>query len=150
MLSKDEIILRSHLLNQLIDMNRPVSKNEITFAGKHSSFNMAATLQKLIDKGIVVATKEGAIIGVYPVSTRPTPHNIRLNDGRSFYAMCAIDALGMVYEFNQDLSISSSCKRCDKKIVITVNQRTLLTITPATTHVLHVDIEKYKDWAADC
>jgi len=150
MLSKPEIILRSRMLDKLIDLNRPLDLREISLDARDSNFDVASTLKTLTDKGLVASRKDGAITGVYPVSALPTPHKVQLKDGRALYSMCAIDALGMIYEFDQDVSISSSCKRCGKEISINSERAIVKRIDPPTTHAVHVDIEKYKNWAADC
>lgn len=64
--------------------------------------------------------------------------------------MCAIDSLGMTYEVNQDLTIFSSCGHCEKDIAIEAQAGKISAVTPLTTHVLHVDIGHYKNWAATC
>ncbi len=130
-------------------MHRPIYIDEITIEG-NLNLDIPTTLKKLKDKGLVAHHEDGAIIGVYPVSALRTRHKIQLADGRNFYAMCAIDALGAAYEFNQDLSVSSSCKRCDKNISMEAVNGDFLAVNPPTIHALHVDIEKYKDWAAAC
>jgi hypothetical protein len=39
----------------------------------------------------------GNVAVAYPFSARPTRHRVRLGDGRSYWACCAIDALGIPY-----------------------------------------------------
>lgn len=149
MLSEHEIILRTHLLEKLIDLNRPLYPNEI--ASKDcSSLNVASILKKLREKGLLASQEDGAITGVYPLSALPTRHTVQLQNGRSVYAMCAIDALGMAYEFGQDISIASSCRRCGTKISLTSENGDFTKIQPPTAHALHVDIGHYKNWAAEC
>ena len=68
----------------------------------------AEILQSLIDKQIVVE-EAGGVAFAYPVSAWPTDHEVSLADGRRFYAMCAVDALGSAFNFGQDASIVSRC-----------------------------------------
>lgn len=44
---------------------------------------------------------------IYPVSALPTNHRVTLADGRTFTAMCAIDAIGAAFTFHQDTEVSS-------------------------------------------
>jgi len=139
-----EKTLRAILLNKIIDVNRPIFPDEIEDNNKGSIIN------SLSEKGLVVFREDGAITGVYPVSALPTRHKVQLKDGRTFYAMCAIDSLGIAYEFDQNLSISSSCRKCDTPISVEINSGKISQLTPSTTYALHVNIEKYKDWASTC
>ena len=57
----------------------------------------------------VLKAKDGMVIDeeqnvnfIYPVSALPTNHHVTLADGRSFTAMCAIDAIGAAFTFHQD------------------------------------------------
>jgi hypothetical protein len=150
MLKKDETILRSHLLDQLIEIKRPFFPGEFSGEGVSSDLDVPAVLKGLSQKGLIASREDGAITGLYPVSALPTLHKVQIKDGRSFFAMCAIDALGASYELSQDVAISSSCKHCGKKISIEVSKGKLAAIDPPTIHALHVDIEKYKDWAKSC
>ena len=138
---------RSYLLDKLIELNRPIYPKEIALS---ENFDFLESLKELEEKCLIVLKDDGAIIGLYPVSALKTPHKVRLEDGRSFYSMCAIDALGCVYEFNQDISISSSCKRCDTLISIESKDKIFVSVSPLTAYAMHVDIEKYKNWAATC
>jgi len=87
---------------------------------------------------------------LYPVSATLTRHKVQLKDGRYFYAMCAIDSLGIAYEFDQDLSISSSCRKCDTSISVEISAGKISQLTPSTTYATHMRLEKYKDWALSC
>ncbi len=139
-----EKTLRAVLLTKIIDVNRPIFLDEIEDKDKKSIIN------SLSQKGLVVFREDGAITGVYPVSSLPTQHKVQFKDGRIFYAMCAIDSLGTAYEFDQDLSISSSCRKCDTPISVEINSGRISQLTPSTTYILHVNIEKYKNWASTC
>jgi len=150
MLNDCERRVRTALLGKLIDAKQPLSPEttglEEDFPGK----DVVESLMSLSDKGLLVLGRDGTITGLYPVSALPTPHRVYLCDGRSFYAMCAIDALGCVYEFDQSVAIVSSCQGCGKKIAIEAENGRFLSIKPSTTHALHVDITRYKNWATSC
>lgn len=144
MLNDREKIFRTVLLSKIIDANRPVFPDEIEDKDTRS------IMSSLAGKGLVVSREDGAITGAYPVSALPTHHKVQLKDGRSFFAMCAIDSLGAAYEFNQDVSISSSCRKCNLPIDLEISNGVISLANPSTTHALHVDIGKYKDWASTC
>ncbi len=49
----------------------------------------------LIDADLIQAYEDGRLAVAYPFSVQPTRHRVTLSDGRSYHAMCAIDALGI-------------------------------------------------------
>jgi len=142
-LTDGERVFRKLLLDRLIAARRPLALRELT-AGAET---LAAALQT---KGLLVKDDHGAIAGVYPVSARPTSHWVHLADGRSFYAMCAIDALGGAFEFDRDATIISSCSHCRTQLTVTMEQGRIVAADPPEIHVLHVDLAHYADWAASC
>ena len=144
MMNSREAILRSVLLNTVIKGSRPFFPDETE--GKHEK----SIIESLSAKGLITFREDGAIVGVYPVSVLPTRHKVQLQDGRSFYAMCAIDSLGISYEFDQDSLISSSCRKCDLPISMEIRSGRISQINPSTTYASHVSIEKYEDWASTC
>ncbi|MBR9690222.1 hypothetical protein GOV08_00905 [Candidatus Woesearchaeota archaeon] len=143
-MNEREKIVRAALFDKIIEANRPVFPDEIEEKDKKS------IIKTLAEKDLVVFREDGAITGAYPVSALPTRHKVQLKDGRSFYAMCAIDSLGIAYDFDQDILISSSCRKCDTPVSIEIKGGRISQLTPSTTYALHVDIRKYKDWASTC
>lgn len=150
MLTDDEKILRSSVLAKIVALQRPVTPSDMRMDSESMDIDVQATVAALLEKGLIVLGGSGEITGAYPVSALPTGHNVTLKDGRSLYAMCAIDSLGIVHEFNQDATVSSSCKYCGEKIVVEMRDGKISEVTPATAHAIHVDIQKYKNWAASC
>jgi hypothetical protein len=150
MMNSGEETLRSALIKKIMEVRRPVLPAEIPQEWITPDLPLSTTMQNLADKGLLVFNDKGAISGVYPVSALMTRHTVRLQDGRSLHAMCAIDSLGTAFEFGQDLTITSSCRQCDTNITMHLENGKLTAAHPATTHALHVDIQKYKDWAASC
>ena len=144
MMNSRETKLRAALLDKIIDADGPFFPDEIKNNDKKS------IIESLSEKGLITFREDGAIVGIYPVSALPTRHKIQLYDGRLLYAMCAIDSLGIAYEFDQDLTISSSCRKCDLPISVEIHGGRIFQLTPSTTYALHVSIEKYKDWASTC
>ena len=79
---------------------------------------VAALLDRLVSRDLVVrASDSDAIIGAYPLTTRPTEHRVRLGN-RVVHAMCAIDALGAGAMFGADVAIESRCRACGAAIRI--------------------------------
>jgi len=101
-------------------------------------------------KGLLVRNGGGEIAFVYPVSALPTSHLVRLADGRAFYAMCAIDALGSAFEFAQDATVTSTCSHCRQLLTVSLAGGRLQGADPPTIRLQHVDLDRYRDWAANC
>ena len=61
------------------------------------------------------------LIGAYPVSPTKTSFEVTIDNIGTNYCMCAIDALGIAYTFNEKATIHSQDKSTGDKIVITVD-----------------------------
>jgi Alkylmercury lyase len=57
----------------------------------------ASAVAALIQADLVRVDGGGRVAVAYPFSAQPTRHRVTLRDGRSYHAMCAIDALGIPY-----------------------------------------------------
>ncbi len=78
------------------------------------------------------------IIAAYPFSAKPTPHVVTLPDGRSLFALCAVDALGIPLLLDTDATIISVCAHCKKGIVVEVRNGQVQTHAPETTRVWYI------------
>ena len=84
---------------------------------------VAALLDRLVSRDLVVRARDSdAIVGAYPLTTRPTEHRVRLG-GRVVHAMCAVDALGTGAMFGADPAIESRCRACGAPIRILTRGR---------------------------
>lgn len=93
---------------------------------------------------------DGNIGYIYPVSGFPTHHRVKRADGKEFYAMCAVDALGTYKTFYQNIEIESICSETGEKIQVVIEEGEIVKYSPENIHVLHVDLDKFKNWAANC
>jgi hypothetical protein len=64
-------------------------------------------LTALHEHDYVRIDKHGKIIAAYPFSIRPTRHRVKLKNGVTVFAMCAIDTLGIPPMVNSDATICS-------------------------------------------
>lgn len=68
----------------------------------------------------------------YPFSTVPTNHLIRFKgERRTLYAQCAVDALGIPFMFQQDVSIQSTCEYCAAPLFMDVSDGVIVQRHPA-------------------
>lgn len=55
----------------------------------------------LMEADLIQADGDGRLAVAYPFSAQPTRHRVTLHDERGYYAMCAIDALGIPYMLDE-------------------------------------------------
>jgi len=152
MLDRQQNVVRTLLLDALIGSRNPLPfvPERVEHICSGFSFGVEDILGQLEEKGVIVRDENKAVVAVYPVSALPTRHRVQLADGRTLYAMCAIDAIGAAFTTNQDATVESSCLHCDTSIRLRLVSGRLQEVEPGSVHVLHVDLRKYRNWAADC
>lgn len=143
-ISKEMQEARLELIDRVIETGLPINKDEaIKICGGES------LLKKLLEKEIITANGED-IAFLYPVSALETNHRVKLDDGREFYSMCAIDALGAYSLFHKDAEINSICSNTGSKIYIKIKDNKIFEHYPNDINVIHVDLNKNKNWASTC
>ncbi|MBE2894691.1 organomercurial lyase [Spirabiliibacterium falconis] len=138
-LTTQENRLRNDIMQCLLNNQQP-----------HFTPHQHAILEQLIAKN-VVAVREKQLSAVYPISATPTNKRVFLADGRAAWAMCAIDALGFHYAFNQPIRIESHCEHCHDKIVLTLDKGKVHVEQGGNDiYVLHTNLDKYANWSCSC
>lgn len=141
LLSDQERQARLLLMDEIIMKGSPVKSTELL------DIDIICDLDS---KGVIVRDEDGSISVVYPVSALPTPHKVKLKDGRSFYAICAVDSLGSAFAFEQNIVVSSSCSYCQKSVSVTVENGEISTSDPVNIYVTHTDLVGEVNWAGNC
>jgi len=110
---------------------------EIEIAGKlgMTAQVVGEALNELAQFDLLTLNDHGVIISAYPFSHVPTSHKVTLEDGRSVWALCAVDALGVSSMLKAPVTVTSTCFHCDAPIGITVNDARLIAKTPAGIYV---------------
>lgn len=91
---------------------------------------LRASLRDLDERDLIVVDEgRDAITGAYPFTDRETDHCVTV-DGRSVYAMCAVDALGAPAMVGWDAVIESRCRACDTQIRVGIRDEGV-TLTPS-------------------
>ena len=143
-ISKEMQEARLRLIDRVIETGLPINKSEaMKICGSESLY------KELLEKEIITANGE-EIAFLYPVSAQETNHRIKLSDGREFFSMCAIDALGAYSLFHKDAEINSVCSNTGEKIYIKIKDKEIFKRYPNDIHVIHVDLNKNKNWASTC
>ena len=146
---KCEDILWNTIIDEHVPFSMDSNKVKAAKAMGCSIDRIDALYENLLDKN-VIAVELGYINFIYPVSGLATNHNIRLEDGREFSAMCAIDGIGTNFTFKQDIVLNSICSSCGEKIFIDIRDGKIFDYYPKDMHILHVDLNKNRNWSGDC
>lgn len=149
-LTATERLARNSVMEQIIDKGRPITAADLKQVEALRGLDVLEQLTKLTKKRTIVLNPEGFITFSYPVSALPTKHKVTLEDGRTFHAMCALDALGAAFTFHQDVVVDSECSKCRETVRIVISDKKITDLQPANTHVLHVDLNKYDNWSGSC
>ncbi|SFB44015.1 Alkylmercury lyase [Clostridium frigidicarnis] len=107
-------------------------------------------LVKSIEEKEGLWQEDGFIKFVYPVSSIETNHRVRIEDGREFFAMCAIDAMGSHFTFDKNIKINSKCSECGQEIFVEINNGEVVECQPSSLNILHVNTEKFTEMAKTC
>lgn len=92
-------------------------------------------LHRLAAVDLVALDGEGGLVGVFPLSVGPSRHVVRLADGRTLHAMCAVDALGVPAMLGLPAVVTSTDPTTGTTITISVSDRGVLA-DPVGTAVL--------------
>jgi len=149
-LTASEQLVRDRVMEQIIEQGGPLTAADLQHLAALRSLDVAEQLAALREKRTIVVNQEGFITFSYPVSALPTSHRVTLADGRSFYAMCAVDAMGSAFTFRQDIRVDSQCSYCRQPVHLETGNQRIIELQPAATHVLHVDLNRYDNWSGSC
>lgn len=146
--------IRLEIMNMIIEKESVISLSEISNdlvnrLNLEESY-IKETLEHFVENNIMVVDDNNYVNFIYPVSAYETMHKVRLEDGRKLNAMCAIDALGVGVTFNQDIEIDSICNVTLKKINIKIKDNKIDYINNDSLCILHINLEKHENWAANC
>ncbi len=144
-LSREENTVRKFILTQPPILGRIPTTEEIKKEFRKKEVDLL--LEKL-DRLDVIHLENKTIVAAYPFSGAETSHKVSLKGKkyRAVYAMCAIDALGISFMFDTDVSIESSCFYCGDRIEIDGRDGEIIFLNPEST-VVWCDRE-YGDCAA--
>lgn len=147
-LSASEDQLRMKIINRIIDRGSPLPVAELLKDGPEET---ALIFLRLQEKQVLVLDENTEVIQfVYPLSALPTPHRVTLEDGRSFFSMCAIDSIGAAFTLNQNTSVASQCCACGAPVSLSVRNGQLMGVQPDSLHMIHVDLNNSDNWASSC
>jgi hypothetical protein len=133
-LSVDENRVLKFILNQSPVLGRipHIDETKKEFSQIQND-KMDAILNKLDQVDAIHLDNDGTkIVAAYPFSGSETSHLVSLKRKgfKRVYTMCAIDALGMSFMFNCDVSIESLCNHCRERIEIEIKDNEIIILNP--------------------
>ena len=146
--------VRLSVMNFIVDEGRPFNLD----TDKEVILNaLSMSEQEFMDCVSVLRAKDGMVVSdandvnfIYPVSALPTNHRVTLADGRSFTAMCAIDAMGAAFTFHQDTEVHSVSAVSGEPVFVKIVNEEVVEYSPKTLHALTFPADKVSDWAGSC
>lgn len=158
-LADEEAALRQALLQRLASFSMPSlpageTPPPVTWAEAGAALcwppaRAAAVGAALVAKKMAGEDAAGRVRYAYPVSATPTAHRVTLADGRTLYAMCAIDSLGCFFAFSQPVQVDARCHICGDPVQVVVSGPAQVDSHPAGACATHVDLNQYDDWAGN-
>ena len=113
------------------------------------AFNLEADKSLVLD-ALSMTDEEQNVNFIYPVSALPTNHHVTLADGRSFTAMCAIDAIGAAFTFHQDTEVHSVSAVSGEPVFVKIVNGEVADYAPKTLHALTFPLGQLSNWAGSC
>jgi hypothetical protein len=124
---------RRALLELILTTGRDPGLKALASRLNVSESEAAKLLSALERKGFLVRDqRSNRIKAAYPLSTRPTQHQVMLKDtGQRRYALCAIDALGVAPLFGGAVIANAKCPHCGRSIRVHVEDNQIMAVKPA-------------------
>jgi len=121
-LKPEEIEVLRSIFRIVLKLGRSPTIEELQSSLQRSDEEIEHALDQLEKKGDFLLRKKGTqeIVSIYPLSLKPTEHQITLEDGTRLFAMCAADALGIPIMFNKNVRIVSQCEGCKQEMVFEI------------------------------
>ena len=135
--------VRLHVYNEFLSRGTPPSVEETARALQLSASDAAASYDRLA-AGRVIVLRPGTrnVLMAAPLSAVPTRFTARLADGRSYYANCVWDALGVMAMLGTDGVVDATCADCDSPLELRVRGGSL---EPSDT-VVHFAVPAARWW----
>lgn len=114
-----DIDLRNDTYRLFVELGRAPIAGEVAIATGAAERDVRDGWRRLHDAHALVLDGAGEIRMANPFSARPTPFRVEAA-GRSWFANCAWDALGIGAALHVDSTIHTECADCHDPIEITV------------------------------
>lgn len=123
-LSKEENVIRKFILRQSPVLGEIPSLEHIKKEFTQLSDEKVDEILSKLDQFDIIHLNDDktSIAAAYPFSGSKTSHIVTIKNHRykKIYSMCAVDALGVCFMFNCDVSIASHCHHCKEEVKIEI------------------------------
>jgi hypothetical protein len=121
-----DLRIRNHLYASFVRDGRAATVSEAAEALHLPAGEVADAYRRLHDAHAVVLQPDGNEIRMLnPFSTGATPHRVEAG-GRSWFANCAWDALGIPAALHTDAAIESACPDCGERLELEIRDGELV------------------------
>ncbi len=130
-LTPTEDAVRRCILREFALTGKPPTVPEIA---AHLALPSETTVSPAVGKleeADLLRTRDGEIVAAYPFSAGRTAHTVTFGDGRSVYALCATDALGIHFMLGEDLTVRSVCPACGHEVAVALESGRITAREPA-------------------
>lgn len=146
--------LRLYIIQFTVDNRRPYHLEDDK-ADALKSLDMTGEeyeeiINCLIERDGMVVDEDKNVNFIYPVSALETNHQVTLEDGRQFAAMCAIDAMGAAFTFGQNTEVRSVCAICGEPVYVKIEDGKVVDYAPEKLHALTFPLGELSNWAGSC
>jgi alkylmercury lyase len=121
-----DAVVRRHILRELITSGAAPSVRDTARALGDSEVEVGDAYERLAASRVIVlrpGTRD--VLMAAPLSAVPTPHIVRLADGRSRYGNCIWDALGVLAMMASDGDVETLCHDCGAPLQLSVRDGAL-------------------------
>ena len=135
--------VRLHILRALLAGGVAPSVGDTGAALGVSESEVAAAYDRLAANRVIVlrpGTRD--MLMAAPLSAVPTPHVVRMADGRAHYGNCVWDALGVIAMLGRDGDVATACADCEAPLTLTVRAGAL----QPTDAVVHFAVPAARWW----
>ena len=136
-------LVRLHILRELIAGGSAPSVGDTAAALGMPKSDAAAAYDRLAASRVIVlqpGTRD--VLMAAPLSAVPTPHVVRMADGRSLYGNCVWDALGVIAMLGRDGDVETVCADCEAPLTLTIRGGAL----EPTDAVVHFAVPAARWW----
>ncbi len=106
-LSAQARTLHRMMLRAFLDAGRAPTLAELRPAARLIGVGLEHVLSELVIHDVIQRATDGTLEVMYPFSSRPTPHQVSLEETPPVFAMCVIDALGLPFMVGRPATIAT-------------------------------------------
>jgi hypothetical protein len=135
--------VRLHIYHTFLSAGAPPTVTDTARTLQLSPENAAAAFDRLA-AGRVIVFEPGTrdVRMAAPLSAIPTRFNVRVSNGRSYYANCVWDALGVMAMLGSDGTVDATCADCEAPVELQVRNGELV----PSTAVVHFAVPAARWW----